>query len=117
MQFRLFKMGIESKVAVVNLTLLGCALVVMFGALCRWTDEPWLAVAGLAYIATAILTFPVGWLVLLGISGPSVLVFALGAIFFPLNAYLWGSVVAAIIRLHRTRRARRTNVERDSSSL
>jgi hypothetical protein len=107
MKLRLFRMGLEGKVAVANLSLLGCALIVMFGPQ-AWMNEGSLAVAGVAYVVAAVLTFPAGWMA--AVYGPPLLVFAIGAIMFPLNAYLWGYTVAAFVRWIRRRADRRATL-------
>ena len=102
MRFRLLRMGIEGKVAVANLALIGCALLVVLASVHN-RSEGWFAAGTVAYAVVAVLGFPAGWFAMLGetasgLSGPPMFVFMLGAIFLPLNAYLWGYVVAAIVR-------------------
>ena len=98
MGFRLFRMGIEGKIAVANLALIGCALCVVRASI-YIRSEGWLAARAVAEVAVAVLGFPVGWISALGgDTGGSPMVFILGAIFLPLNAYLWGYVVAAVVR-------------------
>lgn len=108
MGFRLFRMGIEGKVAVANLALIGCALVVILLNGPGGTDV-WYSAGGIAYLAVAVLGFPVGWISIIFASvhepGPGLLF--LGPIFLPLNAYVWGYTVAAIRRQTRARKARR----------
>ena len=98
MRLRLFRMGIEGKIAVANLALIGCALCVVRASI-SIRSEGWRAASAVAEVAVAVLGFPVGWIsVLGGDTGGSEMVLILGAIFLPLNAYLWGYVVAAVVR-------------------
>jgi hypothetical protein len=109
MQIRLFKMGIEGKVAVANLVLLGLALAVLRVAfpeeVARETTST--GEVALAYglgITIAVLSFPVGWLSLLFSTthGHEIEIIA-AMVYFPLNAYLWGYIVAAVARWRKRR--------------
>ena len=96
-------MGLEAKVAVINLSLVACALLVLRLTLTGPPQPSGLLVfaATSAYIVIVILSFPVGWLSLLlagGAIGSVFMVFVLACIFLPLNAYLWGYIAAAIVR-------------------
>jgi len=83
---------------VANLLLVGCALAVILAAVHIGTDG-WYAAGEFASVVVAILGFPVGWISMLGASTcDSGEIFILGAVFLPLNAYLWGYIVAAVVR-------------------
>ncbi len=106
MPLRLYKMGIEGKVAVINLALIGCALAVILHTVDInpfFMDARWVIAREAATIAIAVLGFPMGWIAVLGLStnGPDETVFVLLMIFLPLNAYVWGYVVGAIVRLRK----------------
>lgn len=96
MQWRLFRMGIEGKVAVANLTLVGCALLVLANG--NAGSAAWCTAWQVARVGFAILSCPVGWLSMPGetLDGPPIDLILYG-IFLPLNAYLWGYVVAAVL--------------------
>ncbi len=107
MRFRLFKMGIEGKVATANLGLVGLVLVAF---LIRFpsgivdhdmASKGMLVFASVLEVILAVFSFPVGWLSMLfiGVSGPPVT----AVIFVPLNAYLWGYIVAAVVRRRKSR--------------
>ncbi len=116
MPFRLYKMGLEAKVAVANMTLVNCALVMILFSL-YIESEGWQAAANVARIGIAVLGFPVGWISLLCVTsgGPDVMSFALLAICLTLNAYVWGKVMAAIVRRFKTQKTCPTSGDRDSS--
>jgi len=113
MRLRLFKLGLEGKVAVTNLLLIGCALaVVRIGIALGFPEldahaqhELWATAGAIAWIMVVVLSFPVGWLSAVLGSGDSFMVTILAAVFLPLNAYLWGYVVAAIVKWRRARKA------------
>lgn len=115
MQFRLYKMGIEGKVAVANMALINCALAVILYHV-HIQSEGSRAAAEIASGAMIVLGFPVGGISLIGSSmhGPDVMFFTLLAIFLPLNAYVWGYTVAAIVSSHKARRARRLSGDQES---
>ena len=109
MRLRLFKMGTEGKVAVANLALMSAALLVFLitfpNAEVKYdsASEGELLVARAVGIIVAVLAFPVGWVsaILGGVSDPPVT----AVIFVPLNAYMWGYVVAAFLRWRKARRS------------
>lgn len=107
MRVRLSRVGIEGKVAVANLGLVG---LVLAGRLIAFPDglvdqgstsEGMLAFASILNVTLTVLSFPVGWLSLLftGMHGPPVT----AVIFVPLNAYLWGYIVAAVVKWRNSR--------------
>ena len=106
MRLRLYKMEIEGKVAVANLGLVGLVLVVFLIAdgvvNTDTTSEGMLTFKFVLHAIIMVLTFPVGWLsnMCTGVSGPPVT----AVIFVPLNAYLWGYIVAAVVRRRKSRR-------------
>ena len=109
MRFRWFKMGIEGKVAVANLGLVGLVLVALLitfpdGVIrVDETSEGMLAFLDAIEVALMVLTFPVGWF-------PQVFSGMLHhppmttVIFVPLNAYFWGYIVATLVRWRKSRR-------------
>ena len=106
MRFRLFRMGIEGAIAVGNLSLLGIAMLVYLatsppaGADYDSAGSGEFLVAYVMTRAVLVLTFPVGWLGWLVSYGELLT----AVIFVPLNAYLWGYTVAAIVRPRKPRR-------------
>lgn len=106
MRFRLFRMGIEGKVAVVNLGLFGLVLTAYLIAFpggqidVDSTPKNMLRLASILWVAIIVLSFPVGWLsiLLMFVTTDILLASFTVFIFVPLNAYLWGYVVAAVIR-------------------
>ncbi len=107
MKLRLYKMGIEGAVAVVNLSLIGVALVAFRVAFPKGfidhnaASATRLLVADLVWFAVHVLSFPVGWLGYLLDGSDHWLLTA--PIYIPLNAYVWGYTVAAIRRKRRRR--------------
>ncbi len=106
---RLFRKGLEANVAVINLALVACALLVLRLTLACDPPPSGLVVsaAACAYIMVLILSFPVGWLSVLlagGEIGSVFMVFVLACIFLPLNAYLWGYIAAVIVRRRAVRK-------------
>ena len=107
MRWRLFRMGIEGKVAFANLGLVGLALAAFLIAFPDGvvhhdsTSEGMLAFASILQVMLAVLSFPVGWLSFLldGMHGLGVT----AVIFVPLNAYLWGYIVAAVVKWRKSR--------------
>jgi len=113
-------MGIESKVAVANLSLIGLALVVIL--LCMISDpERWQATIEVAHWAIAVLGFPIGSFGLAlalrahGSYWDYVVEYAVFAAFLITNAYMWGGVVGAVVRWRDGRKARRRSDDSDSS--
>ena len=98
MGFRLFRMGIEGKVAVINLGLFGLVLtahlIAFPGAVINGDSTP----KDMLLLACILLSVPVGWLSIQFSLTFGVEALLTAVIFVPLNAYLWGYVVAAVIR-------------------
>ena len=107
MRLRLYKMGLEGKVAVGNLLLLGLVLAAQIIAFPSGvidvdrTSPSILRLVSLIELAEGILTFPLNVMIMVTtpMSGPPIT----AVIFVPLNAYLWGYVAAAIITRRRLR--------------
>lgn len=123
MEFRLFRMSIKGKVAVANLLLVDCALVVLM-IQARLVPEYYPRPVAIADTAMAVLSFPVGWFTMFLVdtmvsmavlptgwfdvpafsAQAEVWTYVFDAVSLPLNAYLWGYVVATFIRWRKQRR-------------
>jgi len=116
MPFRLYKMGLEAKVAVANMALINCALAIILYDV-HIQSEGSRAAAEIAQITIAVLGCPAGWFSLLGagtVSGPPAMAMLLAMIFLPLNAYVWGKTVEVIVRRHKAHRDRRLSGDQES---
>ena len=117
MRLRLFRMGIEGKVAVANLSLVGLNMIVRLiafpGGMVHGAPITMYPIALVLELMFAGLTFPIGFLAMCVTwewgSGP---VFAVAtAICVPLNAYLWGYVAATIMGRRGAGRTAASSVE------
>jgi len=107
-------MGLEAKVAVANMALINCALgVILYDV--HIQSEGSRAAAEVAMIAIVVLGSPVGWFPLFcpGAFGDPIAMF-LAMIFLPLNAYVWGKTVEAIVNWHKARKTPRTSGDHES---
>jgi len=116
MPFRLYKMGLEAKVAVANMALINCALAVILYHV-HIQSEGSRATAEIAQITIAVLGCPVGWIGMLYVMSAHQYPFGFFQlmIFLPLNAYVWGKTVEAIVRRLKARRARRLSGDQGTS--
>ena len=117
MPFRLYKMGLEGKVAVANMAFINCALAVILYHV-HIQSEGSRAAAEVALFAVGVLGFPVGWLAMIFFASPAPdpLGFFFAMIFLPLNAYVWGKTVEAIVRRLKARKTPRASGDQDSSN-
>lgn len=117
MRLNLYRMKLEGWIAVANLCLIGVALLAFRMTFPRSSvntataSQHELMLASGVEITVVVLSFPVGWLSCLG-SAVSPL---LTVVFVPLNAYVWGYSLAALIRWCRKRRAPPTCPSKDST--
>jgi len=104
--FRLYKMSLEGKIAVANMLLILAVVLVYPRMLSSYGSDVLFDPVGV--LAVAALTFPVGWLggyLFSKFCDQPLLAVVLLGVFWVLNAYFWGIVLAKLVRAVRARRS------------